>query len=95
MSTCGGHLAQVIVTGKEVGALFGAVMLLNMILCATLFAVFRAVTVRRLRKDPEVRRQMGYEFLPGWDIVNLAVALSWPRRLVSCRSSPSLEALRR
>ena len=82
-------------TGKEVGALFGAVMLLNMILCATLFAVFRAVTVRRLRKDPEVRRQMGYEFLPGWDIVNLAVALSWPRRLVSCRSSPSLEALRR
>ena len=62
--------------------LFAWAVFLSFVLWGILFVVFGEVTVRRLRKDLQVRRQMGYEFFPGWDIVNVAVALSWPRRLV-------------
>ena len=54
----------------------------SLVLWIILFAVFGAVTVRRLRKDPEVREKMGHELLPCWGIVNVAVALSWPRRIM-------------
>ena len=69
-------------TAREMGALFGGVAVLGLILSWILFAVFGAVTVRRLRKDPEVREKMGYELLPCWGIVNVALALSWPRRIM-------------
>ena len=62
--------------------LFAWAVFLSFVLWGILFVVFGEVTVRRLRKDLQVRRQMGYEFFPGWDIVNVAVALSWPRRIM-------------
>ncbi len=68
-------------TAQQVGALFGAVYLVLFFLTGTLFIVFGQVTVRRLRKDPATSRYLGFEFFPGWDIINAAVALSWPRRL--------------
>jgi hypothetical protein len=71
----------VIVTREDLGALFGAVFLLSFLLWGSLLVVFGEVTVRRLRRDPATRGHLGHEFLPGWDIVNVAVALSWPRRL--------------
>ncbi len=46
-----------------------------------LFVMFGQVTVRRLRKNPATSRYLGFEFFPGWDIINAAVALSWSRRL--------------
>lgn len=68
-------------TREDLGALFGGVFLLSFLLWGSLLVVFGEVTVRRLRRDPATRGHLGYEFLPGWDIVNVAVALSWPRRL--------------
>ena len=70
------------VAANGIGGVFAWSAGLSFLLWGTLLVVFGEVTVRRLRKDPEVRRQMGFELLPGWDIVNVAVALSWPRRIM-------------
>ena len=47
-----------------------------------LFVIFGQVTVRKLRKNPEMKDELGVEFLSGWDIFNVAQALSMPRSLV-------------
>ncbi len=44
-----------------------------------LFVIFGQVTVRKLRKNPETRQVLGIEFLSGWDIFNVASALSLPK----------------
>jgi hypothetical protein len=61
-----------------IGAVFGWVWLGLFIVSGILFVVFGEVTVRRLRKDPATRHHLGFELCSGWDIVNAAVALSWP-----------------
>lgn len=52
-----------------------------MFLGAVLFVLFGQLTVRRLRKKPEVREQLGIELASGWDILNVAGALSRPKWL--------------
>lgn len=47
-----------------------------------LFVVFGLYTVRRLHRCPETRDRIGVEFVRGWTVVNVAMALSWPRRVV-------------
>lgn len=44
-----------------------------------LFVVVGQVTVRRLRKNPEVRDVLGAQLSSGWDILNVAGALSRPK----------------
>ncbi len=46
-----------------------------------LFVIFGQVTVRKLRKNPETRHELGIEFASGWDITNVAQALSLPKFL--------------
>ena len=46
-----------------------------------IFVVFGQVTVRRLRKNPVTRDQLGIEFVSGLDILNVAGALAVPRWL--------------
>lgn len=46
-----------------------------------LFVLFGQVTVRKLRKNPQTRDELGVEFVSGWDIVNVAQALSIPRTI--------------
>ena len=48
----------------------------------TLYVVFGQVTVRKLRKNPATKDHLGIEFASGWDILNVAQALSLPRKLV-------------
>ncbi len=43
-----------------------------------IFVVFGQVTVRKLRKNPAVKDELGFEFASGWDIVNVAHSLSIP-----------------
>lgn len=50
-------------------------------LAMILFVIFGQVTVRRLRKNPETKNQLGIEFMSGWDIFNVAGALAFPRWL--------------
>ncbi|SDU06353.1 hypothetical protein [Halopseudomonas salegens] len=44
-----------------------------------LFVMVGQTTVRRLRKNPEVKDSLGMELASGWDILNVAGALSRPK----------------
>ena len=46
-----------------------------------LFVLFGQITVRKLRKNQETKNQLGIEFVSGWDIFNVASALSRPKWL--------------
>ncbi|SDU06393.1 hypothetical protein SAMN05216210_1538 [Halopseudomonas salegens] len=50
-----------------------------MLFSVFLFVIFGQITVRRLRKNPEVKDSLGMELASGWDILNVAGALSRPR----------------
>src|SRR5690554_6551570 len=50
-------------------------------LACILFVVFGQITVRRLRKNPVTKERLGVEFASGWDILNVAGALSTPEWL--------------
>ena len=45
------------------------------------YVVFGQVTVRKLRKNPKTKDELGIEFASGWDILNVAGALGRPRWL--------------
>jgi len=45
------------------------------------FVIFGQVTVRKLRKNPQTKHELGVEFASGWDILNVAGALAAPRWL--------------
>lgn len=60
-----------------------------MFFSAILFVVFGQITVRKLRKKPETKEELGIEFASGWDILNVAGALSMPKWLNrKLRNSP-------
>ncbi len=46
---------------------------------AILFVIFGQVTVRKLRKNPATKHALGVEFASGWDIFNVAEALTLPK----------------
>ncbi|WP_102797742.1 hypothetical protein [Bowmanella denitrificans] len=43
-----------------------------------LFVIFGQLTVRKLRKDPITKNELGMEYVSGWDIINIAQALTLP-----------------
>jgi len=56
-----------------------AFVFLFMFLACILYVIFGQVTVRKLRKNPETKDKLGFEFVSGWDIIKVAQALSLPR----------------
>ena len=60
---------------------------------AILFVVFGQITVRKLRKNPQTKDQLGIEFASGWDIINVAQALAIPRILIRKLNNSPLSAL--
>jgi hypothetical protein len=52
-----------------------------MVVACVLYVVFGQVTVRKLRKNPKTKDALGTEFVSGWDIINVAQALAFPRSL--------------
>lgn len=54
-------------------------VLAGLFLSMILYVVLGQITVRRLRKNPEIRRLLGMELASGWDILNVAGALSRPK----------------
>jgi len=46
-----------------------------------IFVIFGQVSVRKLRKNPKTKDELGIEFVSGWDILNVAGALAMPRWL--------------
>ena len=45
------------------------------------YVIFGQITVKKLRKNPDVKDALGFEFASGWDIYNVAQALSLPKSL--------------
>jgi len=45
------------------------------------FVIFGQVTMRKLRKKPEIRHELGIEFLSGWDILSVAQTLTLPKSI--------------
>lgn len=72
--------------------LFASVFCLALIACV-LFVLFAQVTVRKLRKNPEAKNALGVELASGWDIINVAGALSRPRWLSRKFEASRLAAL--
>ncbi|MCA0894637.1 hypothetical protein [Microbulbifer agarilyticus] len=46
-----------------------------------LYVLFGQITVRKLRKNPKTKHELGLEFASGWDILNVAQALATPRKI--------------
>lgn len=66
-------------------AIFLAIFFFSLIL----FVIFGQTTVRKLRKNPATKEELGFEFISGLDILNVAGALALPRWLNrKLRSTP-------
>ena len=56
-----------------------AVSFLGVFASLLMFVLFGQITVRKLRKNPETKNELGSELVSGWDILNVAQALALPR----------------
>lgn len=63
------------------------------IITGILFVLFGQITVRKLRKSPDTRDRLGVELASGWDILNVAAALSRPKWLSEKFKKSSLSFL--
>ena len=54
-------------------------LILSSVITGILFVAFGQLTVRKLRKNPATKSHLGIEFASGWDIINVAQALSMPK----------------
>ena len=57
------------------------IIILFVLVTGFFFVTFGQVTVRKLRKNPATKDKLGVEFASGWDILNVAGALSTPKWL--------------
>jgi hypothetical protein len=72
----------------ELITLLVGIMILMSMIVAILFVAFGQITVRKLRKNPETKYSLGLEFSSGWDILNVAEALSMSEWMYKrCRKS--------
>ncbi len=55
--------------------------------------LFGQITVRKLRRNPETKNELGFEFMSGWDIINVAQALALPSFLTRKLKESPLAAL--
>ena len=48
----------------------GGIVFFFILISMVLYVIFGQVTVRKLRKNPETKHELGVEFASGWDIFN-------------------------
>ena len=72
--------------------IFALIMLLAIfaLICLVLFG---QMTVRKLRKNPATKHELGIEFISGWDIINVAEALATPKGIFQKLKRSPLSAL--
>lgn len=76
--------------------LFSQLLGINAILVLlglALYVVFGQVTVRRLRKNPATKNSLGLEFASGWDVINVAQALSLPKSITKKLENSTLSPM--
>jgi hypothetical protein len=72
--------------------LFGSSMG-GMLMGLIFYVVFGQITVKKLRKNPDTKDALGVEFASGWDIYNVAQALSLPKSLTRRLEGSPLSAM--
>ena len=70
-----------------------AIIACFMLIAAVLYVVFGQITVRKLRKNLKTKDTLGFEFVSGWDIINVAQALAMPSYLSRKLKKGSLSPL--
>lgn len=63
------------------------------IVSGILLVTFGQLTVRKLRKIPNMKHVLGIEFISGWDILNVAQALAIPKAWMKKLENGSLSFL--
>ncbi|OMH36282.1 hypothetical protein BGP75_10080 [Motiliproteus sp. MSK22-1] len=76
------------IDGIIVLALIGCLVIVGI-----LFVAFGQITVRRLRKNPATKGNLGVEFASGWDILNTAQAVALPKALTDRFKESPLSAM--
>src|SRR5690554_7095703 len=74
--------------------LFGPAFL-GIFIASILYVLFGQITVKKLRKNPETKDALGFEFISGWDVLNAAQALAFPKSWMKKLESSSLSAMYR
>jgi len=64
-----------------------------MLIAMILFVLFGQITVRKLRKNPNTKYDLGMEFVSGLDVINVAQALTLPRGIIRKFKKTPLSAL--
>jgi len=65
------------------------VVIVSFLISGILYVLFGQITVRKLRKNPKTRHELGIEFISGWDILNVAQALTLPKSVMQrIRNNP-------
>jgi len=72
--------------------LFGPAFL-GIFIASILYVLFGQITVKKLRKNPETKDALGFEFISGWDVLNAAQALAFPKSWMKKLESSSLSAM--
>jgi len=57
------------------------ISLAGIFISSILFIVFGQVTVRKLRKNPDTKHELGFEYMSGWSIFNVALTLTLPKAI--------------
>ena len=57
------------------------------------FLLFSLITVRRLRRNPCTRNELGLDFMPGQEVLSVAQALTLPKRFSRLLRRGELAAL--
>lgn len=65
----------------SLGTTIFAFIILLAIFAMIFLVLFGQVTVRKLRKNPITKHELGIELISGWDIINVAEALASPKWL--------------
>ncbi len=66
----------------SLSTIFATILFAVMFVVLLFYVLFGQVTVRKLRKNPQTKNELGIEFVSGWDILNVAQALTIPRKLM-------------
>jgi len=75
-------------------AMLVSILIAFVFMVMVFFVLFGQITVRKLRKNPETKQALGVEFISGWDILNVAQALTLPKSVAQKirHSSMGIEA---
>ncbi len=70
-----------------------ALYVISLVAWGIVFVVFSLITVRRLRRNPCTRNELGLDFMPGQEVLSVAQALTLPKRFSRLLRRGELAAL--